>query len=140
MTVGLWAGLLAVAAPMLAGQPALAPIRTVDKGTQSEVSEPKNVVVRTEDEWTRLWHAHAPNREPPAVDFSREMVVGVFLGTKTTAGYDVQIVKMLGNVVQYRVSTPPRDAITAQVLTMPYHLVAVPRRPGDVQFLLLLGG
>ena len=114
------------------------PMRSVDQGTQSAVSARGEVTVRDADGWATLWREHAPNRQRPAVDFSREMVVGVFLGTRATSGFSVEIVGAhdAGNetTVQYRETTPARDAITAQVLTSPYHLVATPKRPGTVRF------
>jgi hypothetical protein len=36
--------------------------------------------------------------------------------------------------VQYRETKPAPDAIAAQILTSPFHLVAVPRADGDVKF------
>ena len=82
--------------------------------------------------------ARARTREAAAGDFTREMVVGVFLGSRPTAGYGVEIVRAREEagalVVQYREGSPSRDAMTAQVITMPYHLVAVPRDEGEVRF------
>ncbi len=113
-------------------------VRTVDKGEQSNIDEAKQVVVRTEAEWTRLWQQHSPDRKRPAVDFSKEMVVGVFMGSRPTAGYNVSIVSTFakdGNVlVRYQESTPRPGAMTAQVLTFPYHLVAIPTATGDLKF------
>jgi hypothetical protein len=37
-------------------------------------------------------------------------------------------------VVRSRDTTPPPGAITAQVITSPYCIVALPRRDGDVRF------
>ena len=37
-------------------------------------------------------------------------------------------------IVQYVETSPGRDAITAQMLTSPYHLVAVPMHDGEVRF------
>jgi hypothetical protein len=72
------------------------------------------------------------------VDFSKEMVVGVFLGSRPTAGYTLEIVSATQDggklTVRYREASPPRDAITAQVLTSPYHIVALPFFPGEVKF------
>ena len=62
------------------------------------------------------------------------MVVGVFLGSRPTAGFGVEIVSAREEqgalVVRYRETRPAADAIAAQVLTSPYHLVAVPKRGG----------
>jgi len=112
--------------------------RTIEKGDQSNIDEAKQVMVRTEAEWTKLWQQHSPDRTRPAVDFSKEMVVGVFMGSRPTAGYSVSIVsasaKDGGVIVRYRESMPQRGAMTAQVLTLPYHLVAVGRATGDAKF------
>jgi VWFA-related protein len=114
------------------------PMRTLDKGTQSNVDAARQIVVRSNDEWTKLWRLHTPDRKMPAVDFSRDMIVGVFLGSRPTAGFEVQIVdthdEAGGLVVRYRENVPTIRAMTAQVLTMPYHLVLVPKRDGDVKF------
>lgn len=125
-----------VAAALL--QAVLPPLRALDKGTLSEVAAERRVVVRESVEWTATWRQHAPSRAEPAVDFSREMVVGVFLGQRPTAGYSVEVAgyREAGNdvVVLYREGQPARDAITAQILTSPFHLVAIPRHSGAVSF------
>jgi PrcB C-terminal len=113
----------------------------IDKGTQSNVDEGRQVTIRTAGEWTRLWQQHNPERPIPAIDFSTQMVVGVFMGSRSTAGFAVEIVSVTeapdGLTVRYRNTTPPRGAITAQVITSPYHLVAVPKAAGTVTFELL---
>jgi protease stability complex PrcB-like protein len=114
------------------------PLRGLDKGDQSNVGEARQVVVRTAAEWDALWRQHSPDRDQPRVDFSREMAVGVFLGSRTTAGFDVAIVgaEMEGGslVVRFRETRPPTGSVTAQVITSPYHLAAVPRQSGTVKF------
>ena len=61
-------------------------LRTIDKGTESNVDDAKTVVVRDAAAWKKLWQGHAPDRALPAVDFSREMVVAVFMGSRPTSG------------------------------------------------------
>jgi hypothetical protein len=118
-------------------QNAAAP-RTIDKGEQSNVDEARQVVVRTDAEWTKLWQQHSPDRQRPTVDFAKDMMVGVFMGSRPSAGYNISIVSTFakdGNViVQYRESMPRPGTMTAQVLTFPYHLVAVPKAAGEVRF------
>src|SRR5712691_3552512 len=108
------------------------PVRSIDKGMQSQIDEARQATVRSPDEWAKLWSQHAGERSQPAVDFSREMVVGVFLGSRPTAGFNIEILgaREEGHalVVQYREARPSPTTITAQVLTSPYHLVAVPTR------------
>jgi hypothetical protein len=130
---------IAVSAALLALlQAVVPPVRSLDQGSQSEIEVERQVTVRNRDEWASLWRAHAPRRPAPAVDFSRDMVVGVFLGSRPTAGFAVEIAgyRDSGNdvVVLYREMAPSRDTITAQVIVSPYHLVVIPRRTGTVRF------
>lgn len=114
------------------------PLRVLEKGDQSNVDEARQVAVRTAAEWKTLWRQHSPDRDQPRVDFGRDMVVGVFLGSRTTAGFSVEIVSALVEqgvlVVRFRETRPQSDRIVAQVITSPYHLVAVPRHTGEVRF------
>jgi len=123
--------------PLAMQQNAATP-RTVDKGEQSNIDEARQVVVRTDAEWTKLWQQHSPDRQRPTVDFAKDMIVGVYMGSRPSAGYNISIVSTFakdGNViVQYRESTPRPGTMTAQVLTFPYHLVAIPTAAGDVRF------
>ncbi len=118
-------------------QAGAAAARPIDRGVQSRVEEARQAVVRSAAEWTVLWRAHATRPQPP-IDFGREMVIAIFLGSRPTAGYAVDVVGTRDEdgvlVVDYRVIEPPRDAITAQVITSPYVMVAVPVRAGEVRF------
>ena len=113
-------------------------IRTVGKGPTSAIDEPRQVTVRSAAEWVALWKEHGANAPLPAVDFSREMVVGVFSGTRPTAGYGVGILRAAGDsgalIVEYVETRPSPDSITAQILTAPYHLAAMPKHEGEVTF------
>ncbi len=129
------------AAPLQAGGPSVqggGSVRTIERGLQSHVERPRQVVARTESEWAELWRTHDPGRPEPAVDFSREMVAGVFLGSRPSSGYTVEITGAHDEngtlVVDYREGRPAAGAIAAQVITMPFDLVAVPRHSGDVRF------
>jgi hypothetical protein len=119
-------------------QPDTLSLRTIDKGANSNSDSARQAVARTDAEWSALWKAHDPNRPAPKVDFTKEMVVAVFLGSRPTAGFGVEIVgaevRNGALVVRYREARPAADAITAQILTSPYHIVAVQQYAGDVRF------
>jgi protease stability complex PrcB-like protein len=130
-----WLILLALQIPMDA-QIALRPIAT---GAQSGIASPRQAVIRTAAEWDALWRDHQASAPKPAVDFSKETVVAVFLGSRPTSGYEVAIVSAAeeGGVlrVRYRETRPPADAITAQVMTFPFQIVAIPASSAkDVKF------
>jgi hypothetical protein len=105
--------------------------RTIEKGDQSNIDDARQVLVRSEAEWTQLWQQHATGRPKPAVDFSKEMVVGVFMGSRPNAGFSTAVVSATtGNgvlIVRYTETFPSAGAVSAQVLTFPFHLVAIPK-------------
>ena len=104
----------------------------------SGIDTPRQVTVKTPSEFTTLWKSHAADRKMPEVDFAGNMVVGIFLGSRPTAGYSVEIVSAQPEggalVVKYKESRPRPDMIAAQMLTSPFHLVAVPKFDGAVRF------
>lgn len=113
--------------------------RTIEKGDQSRIDEARQVLVRTDAEWTTLWQQHASGRPRPAVDFSKEMVVGLFMGSRPNAGFSIAVISATaGNgalIVRYSETIPAGGAITAQILTFPFHLVAIPKAAvTDVKF------
>jgi len=107
------------------------PMRSIEKGAMSNMDEARQATARSVEEWSTLWNLHAGARTRPAVDFSRDVVVAVFMGTRPTAGFGIEIVRVReeGNslVVSYKETRPAPGLLTAQVLTSPYHIVAVPR-------------
>jgi hypothetical protein len=112
--------------------PATAP-RTIEKGDQSNIEDATQMVVQTDAEWAALWRRHAPDRPMPKVDFAREMVIGVFMGSRPNAGFSTAVISAIVVkgvlVATYRDTVPTPGTVAAQVLTFPYHLVAIPRAP-----------
>jgi len=113
--------------------------RTIEKGDQSNIDEARQVLVRTDAEWTKLWQQHAADRPRPQVDFSKEMVVGLFMGSRPSAGFSTAVISATaGNgalMVRYSETMPSARAVSAQVLTFPFHLVAIPKATvTDVKF------
>jgi hypothetical protein len=118
---------------------ALVPFVSIGEGTASGIADPREVVVRSEQEWKTLWRQHAPSVPlPPPVDFTKEIVVGVFAGQRPTAGYRVEIFRVeresRGLSVVYRVEGPAKDAMLAQMLTQPFKLVRLPGLGLPVRF------
>ena len=128
-----------LAAVLMVMQPAADTPRTIAKGDQSNVDDAKQVLVRTEAEWTKLWNQHSPDHPKPPVDFSKEMVVAVFMGSRPNAGFSTTITSaMAANgalVVRYKETAPAAGAVSAQILTFPFHIVAIAKAPvTDVKF------
>jgi hypothetical protein len=117
-------------------------LRTIEKGTQSGIDKPLQVVVTNKTQWAELWNKHNSQRLPkpplPEIDFSRESVVFVTTGTKNSGGYAVEIsdVKRSGDNAEVLVTAkePNPGGFAIQALTTPFHIVAVPRIKGEVKF------
>jgi hypothetical protein len=111
---------------------------TIASGTSSRIEEPRQVVIRTADEWQTLWKSHKAEATAPAVDFAQSAVVAIFLGSRSTAGFSVKItaIRKEGDkaIVEYTEGTPRPDLMVAQVITAPFHIVKVPKDIGTVEF------
>jgi len=114
-------------------------LRILEQAARSPIQSRREVVIRTEAEWGALMPSLRVGAPETAVDFSKEMIVGIFLGSRPTAGYGVTIVSADEENgvlhVKYRETAPPADAISAQVITYPYQVVAIPKSSAkDVKF------
>jgi hypothetical protein len=112
------------------------------KGTVSSLGAYQTVVVRTAEDWQKLWLAHTsyivPPPPAPEVNFETMMVVGIFDGAKPTAGYFVDIVGVQNTpdkvIVNYRETSPPAGQPIAQVATQPFLLRVVAKTSLPVIF------
>ena len=111
---------------------------TINSDMMSGIDRPQQTVARTPAEWQTLWSRHAPGRQAPAVDFATNMVIAVFLGSRTSGGYRIEITDVRPDgdslVVQWAERQPSPGMVAAQVMTAPSYIVTVPRHEGDVRF------
>jgi hypothetical protein len=111
---------------------------TVQRGDLSGIEERREAVIRTPAEWAALWKQHNPGQKPPAIDLTRSMAAGAFLGSRPSGGYTVEVtaVQREGGdlVVIYRESKPDPRMMVTQMITSPFHLVRIDRHEGPVRF------
>jgi len=102
----------------------------------SGIREREVVLVRSREEWERLWRRHTAGMQPqpelPDVNFNREMVVAVFMGERPSDGYGVQVAAVEETpdtvYVQVEERFPAGGAKRAAVPVSPYHIVVVATR------------
>jgi hypothetical protein len=107
--------------------------QTIEKGFRSGVRQPLQIIIRGQAEWKDFWQQHASiktNSLPaPAIDFNKEIAVGVFLGEKPTGGYEVEIVRAERSgrtlLISFVENTPRPGATVTQAITQPFHIVRV---------------
>lgn len=116
--------------------------REIAKGSMSGLKEPTRLVVTNETQWSQVWQKHSFGRTPkppvPKVNFKEEMVLFVTLGQRNTGGYSVAIQRIEQEegkvVVHVDTKSPAPGAITLQVLTAPFHVVAAKTKELPVSF------
>ena len=114
------------------------PMQIIATEMMSNIDQPRQAAARTAAEWSALWRQHAGDTPAPRVDFASSTVVGVFLGSKMSAGYQVEIVgtRRQGDalIVEWAERSPGRGDVTAQVITSPAQIVAIPKFAGEIRF------
>ena len=107
-------------------------------GVLSSGDEARTVVARSDAEWQAVWSSLGVRGNMPQVTFENTMIVAVFLGTRPSAGYTVDVVNAVLDgdvlVVQYAERQPPAGTATAGVMTTPYTVAGVPMFTGEVRF------
>ena len=134
--------LLGALSPAAAQVPSGAPLPfvTIAAGTTSDIQNPGRLVVRDEAEWHALWRRHGgpAGGAAPRVDFSRDMVVGVFAG-EIRGPAAVAIVRVTRDpdrlVVWYTFrDTRPMPAAEGGVPSTPFSIIRLPRSSLPVSF------
>jgi hypothetical protein len=110
----------------------------------ARVTEPGRFVARSRHEWQLLWRylferAGSTAAPAPEIDFSKEMVIVVAMGVRTTTGYLIVVdsVYILGdetNVV-VRSETPGEGCGHLMGWTWPVDVVRAPRNERPVRFI-----
>ncbi len=123
-------------------------LETLAKGKYCGLEGPRNQwTIKTEQAWndfyTKLESRSCPQSTTPFVDFSKYMVLAVFMGQKATGGYSIEINKVLqkGNTLEVRVQeySPTAGCVTSMATTQPYHVAKVEKIKGNVKFMYARG-
>lgn len=108
------------------------------RGNSSGIWESRQVVIRNQQDWNQLWSEHASGQPSPPVDFSRYMVVGVFLGKRPNTGYELEIteLKKLPDqlALEYQELLPKEEGRYAARMVQPYALKVIPKTDLHIHF------
>ncbi|MFH1450438.1 MAG: PKD domain-containing protein, partial [archaeon] len=112
------------------------------EGTHCGYHSAANLTVTTAEEWERLWGVINEQQESqpelPLVDFDNEILIAVFLGDVPSSGYDVEIkniyiqetLKATTKIIKVSVEVKISQGISLDVISQPYHIVAVEKTAG----------
>jgi hypothetical protein len=109
---------------------------------QGSIWQRSRLVIRNRDEFSKFWiellgtSSYKP--PPPAVDFSREMIVVAAMGQKPSSGYQIVVSGAceVGNRIEVFVRSTDysKCAMQLAVLTAPLHIVRLPQTQLPVVF------
>jgi hypothetical protein len=109
----------------------------------SGLDRPARLVVRDAVTWRAVWNQIYLRQSPvpplPVVDFSRDMIVVVALGSHSTGGYSILLggaSESANNGVSVIVdsSSPGSNCVVTEAFTQPVDIARVPLRDGSVSF------
>jgi hypothetical protein len=138
----LWAVTFALVTVAIEGAAQPVVFTTLTQGNHSGIGTFTQVVVRSHDEWAAVWRRHAAGTTispvPPAVDFSRNMVIAVFFGTgpagqRTAISAIVERNSQLAVLVQ--IIGPPGPESDGLPQITPFHIVQLARSSMPVVFM-----
>lgn len=113
-------------------------LKELDRSSRSLVVQPKNVVVRDAVGFAALWAEHGGVMPLPQVDFTRHMVIGVFMGSRENGCYSTAIdsvVRANGKITVARTDTVPGPGLMCTLaIVHPAHIVMVERSEAPVEF------
>lgn len=104
--------------------------KTVGQHWLSQVPDPLEIIVKSQPEWEKLQRL-IPTAVPADVDFSRGMIVGVFLGARPYADYSAQVTSMVAKrgrlTILYEEIEPGSDCTVHPMISYPFHIVMTER-------------
>jgi len=108
----------------------------------SGITDSTRVVIRDAEAWRqmwdRVWSQQTPAPALPAIDFTREMVVVVGLGTRSSGGYSIVVdgASVAGGTIEVVVqkTSPGASCVVTSALTEPVDIARLPRRSEPVRF------
>jgi hypothetical protein len=122
------------------------PFERVASDSLSGVAQKKNLVIKDEAAWARLWAEHTAGRTPapelPKVDFTNRMLVGVFLGD-TGNCRTIGIPRVVAGTASVKVEVDERTlqtfAVCPAMMTQPMEIAAIDRSDIPVEFVPATG-
>ncbi|HEY3251351.1 MAG TPA: protease complex subunit PrcB family protein [Ignavibacteria bacterium] len=115
---------------------------SIAHGSYSSIEDKRQVVLRTENEYQKIWDEFYKDLDQmpriPDVDLKKNTVIAVFMGTKPTGGYDIEIDKVMsvGGKIQVDVIeiSPGAKCVTTDAITRPYEFIKIPKTDKEVEF------
>ena len=104
-------------------------LRRIGRWVGSSIRGSRRLVIRDQGTWSQFWSELGAGVRPE-VDFSRDLVIAVASGERTSGGHDIQVrsVTRAGGELRIEVleTSPGAGCVTTTALTQPVDVVVVP--------------
>jgi hypothetical protein len=113
-----------------AGQaPSEVEIRRIGRWIGSGIKGARQLVIRDAATWSQFWSELGAGVQPE-VDFSRDLVIAVASGERSSGGHDIEVQKVTRTGGELRIevlrTAPGKDCMATAALTQPVDVVMVP--------------
>ena len=104
-------------------------LRRIGQWTHTGIGESRRLVIRDANAWAQFW-AELGQGARPAEDFSRNLVIAVAAGQRSTGGYEIAIQRVSqarGELtIEVLETSPSPNCVTAAAPSQPVDVVVVP--------------
>ncbi|MCV9928963.1 protease complex subunit PrcB family protein [Flavobacterium sp. LS1R49] len=97
-------------------------------------TKPSTVAIKTQEKMDAYFIKNAnpcPTPINPNIDFTKNYLIGIFAGPKTSGGYEIKITSIVENsceiIVQYYEKEPQTGEVVTPAGTNPYDFVVIPK-------------
>lgn len=113
--------------------------RTIANGSYSRIQDARTVVIKDQASWNKLWQEHQADGVAPAqIDFSRKMLISIFLGTQSSGCSGIQDVRIWQQTDKVAVSyynlEPSANSMCIASITTPFYITEIDTRNEAVEF------
>lgn len=103
------------------------PFTKLAVGAKSDVAVRVNYLITSSSELSKLWTMIDAKGNPPAVDFSKQVVLAVFAGKESTSSIAIaKIEDTEARTVSISITRPEGTCAEKAVVTSPYEIAVVP--------------
>jgi len=115
---------------------------TFKKGFYSGIREKGEFIIKNKEDFLKLWKNLSANfippPEPPEINFEKFMLIAVFMGNKSTGGFNIQIERIIEKneeiSVYVKEESPGKNCIVTMAFTQPYHIVKLEKKNKKIKF------
>jgi hypothetical protein len=140
MALALAVGFIACGSPVAPAEDV--PVTRVLRGSFSALNTSERLVIRShaqlEEVWASMFRTQSHPPALPVIDFTNDFAIVAAAGARPTSGFCVSVESAAAadGVLTVTVTTtsPPGGSGVLQVVTTPFDVVRLPRRPDSVRF------